>query len=199
MAKDCTSTALYESLKYCQGKPVLPGIRQKVYVIPKRDIVKWPKLPETAAAGMGELATYVGSFELAAEKSFLSLDLVLNKGMVEWETQGDKPWRTFLNKVTLHHAEVDEAATAYARQVLTDDMVYVVNQRDGKWRVLGNEMFETDTKPKGSTGEGASGESGTQFEVEVTDVCPAPFYVGTLTTEDGEIDCSGAAVEGDNA
>lgn len=195
MAKDCTNTALYESLKFCQGRTILPGIRQKVYAVRKADIVKWPVLPATAKTSMAELATYTGDFTLAADKKWLRVDLTLNKGNIEWETQGEKPSRTFLNKVTLSHPEIDEDAAAFSRQAIGDDFVYIIQQRDGKWRVMGNEMFETDTKPKGATGEGMTGESGTQLEIEVADVCPAPFYTGTLDTEDGEVDCSGKPAE----
>ena len=56
-------------------------------------------------------------------------------------------------------------------------------------------MFETDVKVSGGTGEGTTGEVGTNINVEVTDVCPAPFYVGKLVTEFGEIDCSGNPTE----
>lgn len=182
--------ALYESLEFCQGKTIMPGIRQKVYVARKRDIVSWPTLPDTAKTDMRELAVYAGNFTLAADKKWLAVDLTLNKGQVEWESQGESPSRTFLNKATFYHPEIDEDAAAFSRQANTDDLVYLVQQRDGKWRVLGNEAFQTDTKPKGSTGEGTTGEASTQLEVEVTDVCPAPFYAGTLETEEGTFDCA---------
>lgn len=190
MAKDCISTRLYESLKYCQGSPVLPGIRQRGYFISKADIVKWPLLPASAQKGMDETAVYRGSFELAADKKWHAIDFTHNKGALSYEAQGDKPSQTFLNKATLAHPEIDEAAAGAARQMLYDDIVYLIPQRDGKWRVVGNESFATDTKPQGTTGEGMTGEVGTTLEIEVADVCPLPFYRGTLDTDEGEIDCA---------
>lgn len=190
MAKDCTESKLYESLKHCAGSPVLPGIRMRGYFISKDDIASWPTLPDTATKIMSELAVYSGSFTLAADKTFHSIDFTQNKGSLSYETQGDVPSRTFLNKATLSHPEIDEDAAGAARQMLYDDLVFVIPQRDGKWRVLGNDMFPTDTKPQGTTGEGMTGEVGTTLEIEVADVCPLPFYVGTLATDDGEIDCS---------
>ncbi len=196
MAKDCTSTALYESLKYCPGEPSTPGIRQAVYYVPKRAITTYPTLAASAesATGIAPLVEYNGNFVLAADEKFLRLDLIPEKGMVDSEPQGEDYFRTYLNKITLTHPKNDVAATAFARQALNDDLLYVVQQRDGKWRILGNEMFSTKTSPKLSTGEGATSAKGLTIEIEVTDVCPAPFYVGTLDTVDGEIDCSGNAV-----
>lgn len=190
MSKQCTDAALYESLNFCQGKTILPGIRQKVYAARHRNIVAWPKLPDTANTNMKELAVYAGNFTLAADHKWVGVDLTMGKGQIEWGTQGEKPSRTFLNKVTLSHPEIDEDAAAFARQAIGDDLVYLVQQRDGKWRVIGSEAFPADTKPKGATGEGTTGEAGTQLEVEATDICPAPFYVGTIETEDGTLDCS---------
>ncbi len=198
MATNCQSLGLYESLNYCPGETVLPGIRNQVYCISKRDIVTYPTLPEFGAdVAMNTTSVYVGNFVFAAEKKAQRIDMVLNKGQVEWEVQGEDPAITFLNKATLSHPKTDEAAAAFQRLAAHDDLIYFVQVRSGKWRVLGNEMFNTVTKPKGSTGEGTTGESGSQFEIEATDVCPAPFYVGTLDTVDGEIAC-GSGDEADS-
>ena len=190
MATKCTNAALYESLEFCKGKVVLPGIRTRVYYSPKRDIVKWPKLPETATSNMAELATYDGSFVMAGDKKWKYIDLVNNKGKIESESQGDHPARTFLNKVSLSHPETDETATGFAREVNADDMVYLVQVRNGKFRVIGSEAFPTDSKAKQDSGEGVTGDFGTTVEVEATDVCPAPYYAGTIETEDGNIDAA---------
>lgn len=187
MATECSNAALYSSLGFCKGKPLLPGIRTRVYYIPKSYIVKFPVLPETASVNMAELATYTGSFELEAEKKWKYIDLIDNKGKIESESQGDFPARTFVNKISLVHPETDEEATGFARQANADDFVYLVQTRNGKFRVLGNESFRTDTKPKQDSGEGVSGDFGTTLEIEVTDVCPAPYYTGEIVTDEGTI------------
>ncbi len=186
---NCASVGIYESLRFCQGKTVLPGIRQHVYVIPKRKITAWPSLPDVEGAeDMSTLASYKGNFTLAADAKWQRIDLALNKGNIEYETQGEKPSRTFLNKLTVSHPGNSEAALAFARQAVADDLVFAVPQRDGKYRILGNEMFETDIKPKGATGEGVTGETSSDLEIEVADICPAPFYPGKLeTADDGDI------------
>ena len=190
MANNCTNAALYESLSFCKGKPILPGIRSRLYFIPKRDIVSWPELPEVATSNMAELATYKGNFTLAAEKYWQFIDLIDNKGKIESESQGDYPARSFLNKTSVVHPETNEEATGFCRQANADDFVFLMQVRNGKFRVLGNEAFPTDTKPKQDSGEGVTGDFGTTIEVEVTDVCPAPFYVGEILTKEGTIDAA---------
>lgn len=187
MTDTCTGIGLYNSLGFCKGKSVLPGIRNHVLGIRKGDILVWPKLPTIVATTQSEIATYTGNFTLAADKKWLKIDLSLNKGQIEYETQGEKPSCTFLNKITLSHPEPSANALGFARQAVSDDMVYLVPQRDGQYRVVGSEFFETVTKPKGSTGEGISGTASADLEIEATDVCPAPYYPGNIVTEEGTI------------
>ena len=158
-----------------------------MYYIPKSDIFKFPLLPDKATENMASLATYTGSFELEAEKKWKYIDLIDNKGKIESESQGDFPARTFVNKISLVHPETDEEATGFARQANADDFIYLVQTRNGKFRVLGNESFRTDTKPKQDSGEGVSGDFGTTIDIEVTDVCPAPYYTGEIVTDEGTI------------
>ena len=196
MANNCENTTIYDSLRFCPGDTVLPGVRKCTYYAPKSAIASWPTLPKTSAS-MKQLAIYQGSFVMAADAVFKRIDLTLNKGRITYETQGEKPSRTFLNKGVFNHPYNNEEAAGFARQAVADDFVFVTQQRDGKWRVLGSEMFETDVKVGGDTGEGTTGEVGTTIDVDATDECPAPFYVGTLVTDDGEIDCSGNPVAGE--
>ena len=79
---NCTAKTLYKSLGFCKGTTILPGIRTTVYYIPKRDIVTWPTLPDTATATMGELAKYTGNFVLESDKKWLKIDLIDNKGKI---------------------------------------------------------------------------------------------------------------------
>lgn len=190
MAKECTNAALYDSLPFCKGKTILPGIRSRLYYVPKRDIVSWPTLPDTAKTDMSELATYEGDFTLESDKYWNFIDLVDNKGKIESESQGDKPARSFINKTSVVHPETDEYATGFARQANSDDFVYLIQVRNGKFRVLGCEAFSTDTKPKQDSGEGVTGDFGTTLDIEATDACPAPYYKGKIVTKEGIIDAA---------
>lgn len=188
MADKCETNGMYQSLDWCEGKTVLPGIRPKVFFTKKSDIVSWPKLPKMeGAASMSSLATYTGNFVLAADKTWLAIKSMSAKSNVTSEVQGEKPSRTTLNKCTLKHAGTEADAAGFCRQAMADDLVYLVQQRNGKFRVMGCEEFETDTKPSQALGEGITGEAGTTIEIEATDLCPAPFYPGKIETEDGDL------------
>jgi hypothetical protein len=176
-----------QSLGWCDGQVNLPGIRTNVYCIPKRDIVAWPTLPETYVTKMGEMATYVGSFVLAEDKVFIKVPVLVDKSPVTSESQGAKPSKTTLVKATFVHPGTEEEATAFCGLANNDDYVYIVQIKTGKYRVIGNEMYQTETNPSQNLGGAPTDEMGTTLEVSVTDRMPAPFYIGEIKTAEGII------------
>ncbi len=185
----CETSSLYSSLNWCSGTTVLPGIRKKVYYISKSNVVTYPTLPDVSSTGasMSSIATYTGNFVLAADTTWLELDVLSADSPVTTESQGDIPSRTFLNKATFVHPGVEADASGFARMANSDDMLFLVQQKNGKFRLIGNEMFDTDTKVGQELGAGVSDKAGTTLTVEVTDVCPSPFYAGVIETASGNI------------
>lgn len=91
----CASTALYESLVYCKGTTVLPGLRPYIYYIAKSDIVTFPTPPSTVPSGgsMAALATITGDFVLKADAKWKKIDIVASASNVNSESQGEAPAR----------------------------------------------------------------------------------------------------------
>lgn len=196
MATTCENSGLYESLEWCPGQTVLPGIKSKVYAVPKAWITTWPKLPDIKSAeSMAALATYEGEFVLAADKKWQRIEAFTKKSNISSESQGEDPSKTFLNKATILYAGTDEAATGFCRQANIDQLVYAIPQRDGKYRIIGSENFDIITKPSQASGEGDTGSGGTTLEIEATDICPSPFYAGKLDTVDGNISGADGSIQ----
>lgn len=196
----CNTSNLYESLRFCDGITVTPGIRRRAYVISQDDIVKYPELPKLSDENvkMSELATYIGDFVLGADKVFKVIYLDDSSSNVTSESQGEKPSKTFLNKATFKHFGKGEEATGFARLANNSNLLFIYQERDGAMRVLGNKMFSTNVKPSQESGAKETDASGTTFNVEVTDLTPAPFYKGIIKTDEGDIDAStGELVEGE--
>ena len=59
-------TPLQRSLGWCQGQPVLPGIRRRLYYTSKQNIVQWPAYT-TDQGGRYAFAAYTGNFSLKAD------------------------------------------------------------------------------------------------------------------------------------
>lgn len=178
----CDVKTVFESIEACPGKVNLPGIRRRMYYIPKADIVTFPKLPKVGATGvnMAGLAKYAGDFVLAEDKYFKFMDLKDEASNVTFGTEGENGSKIVKNTANAILAGMDDELKGFAREVLNTDMVYVYQQRDGKFCVIGNEMFASHTAPEGDTGAEATAATTTTYVIECYDECPVPTYEGIL-------------------
>lgn len=186
--------AVQKSLAWCQGSPEYAGIRRRLYYISKAAIAKFPTLPVDDKGRVTE-PVYTGSFELLADQKFKYIDILPDKSQLTSEPQGELPSQTQLNKLVALHPGVGEEATAAALYLNNSDNIFVVQDMKGAYRVLGSEKWETKSTVNQDNGQGAAGSTSTTINVEASDVCPAPFYKGTLDTEEGEIDCSDGSLK----
>ena len=187
MAKTCTS--IQKSLGWCQGTPELPGVKRRIYFIAKSFIVGFPQLPRDEL-GRSTSAVLVGDFVLMADATWKYIDILPDKSQLTSEAQGELPSQTQLNKLVAVHPGVGKEASAAAAYINNTDNVFIVEDMKGNYRVLGNDKWTTEATVAQDLGQGATGTTSTTITVEATDEVPAPFYVGKLDTEDGEIDCA---------
>ena len=192
MAVQNTCSNLQKSLGWCQGTPELPGVRRRAYYLSKGQIVTWPQLPRDTK-GRATSADLTGFFELKADQKWLAIDILPDKSQLQSDPQGELPSMTQLNKLTLVHPGVGAEAAAAAAYINNNDNVFLVQDMKGNWRVVGSEKWLTKSTVAQDNGQGATGTTSTTIAVEATDEVPAPFYHGTIETEDGNIDCSDEA------
>ena len=181
---DCSS--LQKSLAWCQGKPELPGVKRRIYYISKYDIVGWPSLSHDTKGRLSS-AKYNGNFTLRADAKWHYIDIIPDKSQLTSEAQGEYPSQTQLNKLVAVHPGVDAEASAAAAYLNNNDNVFIVEDMRGLRRVVGSEKWLTKTTVAQDLGQGATGTASTTINVEATDECPAPFYPGTIVTEEGTL------------
>jgi len=184
-AKTCFATL--KSLKHCEGVPVSPGIKRRAYLLAVSDIMGWPTLP-TDEFGRPTSATYQGAFTLAEGKKWLPYDHLPSKADFKSETQGEEPSKTFKVTANIIHPGIGEEAAAAATSLINTRVVALVEDMNGRFRVVGCEKYNGATvSPSRDNGQGATGSAGTTFALEADDVADAPFYTGPIETEDGTI------------
>lgn len=188
MDKKCTS--IQKSLGWCQGTPELPGIKRRIFYLSSSFIITYPQLPRDEL-GRVTSAVLAGSFVLSADAKWKYIDILPDKSQLTSEAQGEFPSQTQLNKLVAVHPGVGQEASAAAAYINNTNNVFIVEDMKGSYRVLGNDKWDTKSTVAQDLGQGATGTTSTTINVEVTDEVPAPFYVGVIETEDGDIDCSG--------
>lgn len=191
-----TCPNLQQSIAWCQGAPEYPGIRGRVYFASKGKIVKFPALTRDSLK-RATSASLTGNFELAADEVWHYIDINVEKSQLTSEAQGETPSQTQLNKLTLVHNGVGADAAAAALYLNNNDNVFIVQDMAGRFRVVGNERWQSITTVAQDNGQGTNPAS-TTIEVSATDELAAPFYTGTLETEDGTLDCSTGEIDSDD-
>lgn len=177
----------YENIKAPQGSAkVLPGIKAKAYHIPKRGITAWPTEPLPSATTAAERVTYQGDFTLAEGFSWTYVECVQKKGTLNAETQGEANNPSVLNKFTGLHSGTEEEATDLQQQAINDELVWLVQTMNGKWRVIGHQDFDCTTKVNLNCGGEVTGEKGTTIEAECSDYT-LRFYDGEILTTNGDV------------
>lgn len=187
MAKCTKNASIYEDLEKCPGQKKLPGIRDYVYATSKRDILAYPTVTD-APKSLTEAVQATGDFTLAADKYFYKVGIVKDNGKIEVENQGTDGAKTFSNKATFAIPGTEEEATGFIDQMNNDEMIFLVPQRNGKFRIIGSEDFSPELSLKQDTGATATDANTTTIEATATDLHPAPFYTGKIHTADGDID-----------
>lgn len=175
------------AMKYCQGTPVTPGIRKRLFVVAVSAIVGWPKI-KTDDYGRPTSSVYDGQFTLAEGVKWTQIDHLAPKAEFKSEAQGEEPSRTFKQTVNVVYPPIDEVAATAATTLLNTRVVALVEDMRGKFRVVGCEQYDGAlVTPSRDHGQGATGTAGTSLSFEADDPVEAPFYEGPIETEDGTI------------
>lgn len=161
-----------------EGRTILPGITKSVYFIRRMDIVAWPVF---------KFGRFEGSFTLAEGKKWKQLDVKVDKSPVSCEAQGEIPSKTYLSKATFVHPLAEEEAAEFAQRANNDIYIYIIQTKNRKFRIIGHEFFDTDTRVSTALGAAVTDESGTTVEVQCTTEAPAPFYSGSIITDSGDV------------
>lgn len=185
--KKCQS--IQKSLGWCEGVPTLAGIRGKAFFTAVSNIVKWPTLP-LDDLGRPTGAALQGDFELLADASWKYIEFNPDQSQHTSETANEPPNQLQLNKLVLVHPGVDEDATAAMAYVNNTNNVVVFQDMQGRWRVVGANLYRNKSYASQDNGQGPTGSASTTFNFEAYDYIASPFYTGTLVTEDGEISCA---------
>lgn len=183
-AKVCS--LIQKSLGWCEGKASYPGVRRRLYYLSKSAIVGYPDY-DRDDNGRPKSSVLQGSFTLAADEKWKYIDILAAQSQLQSAAQGEIPSQTQLNTLTAFHPGTGAEATALSAYVNNTDCIYLVQDMEGNWRVLGNERWNTKSSVAQDLGQGPTGTAGTTLTAEVTDEMPTPIYTGAIVTEDGTI------------
>lgn len=183
-APACTS--ILKSMTFCPGKTVLPGIRNRIYIVAHADVAKFPDFTRDSL-GRPTSSVYNGNIVLKEGAKFKVIDHINSKAEPKSDPQGEEPSVTFNCQLTVVHQEVDETATAAITPLLNTPVVAIEEDMRGKFRMFGNQNYPAKVAPSQALGSGPTGTVGTTLVITSTEEVSMPFYTGEIPTDDGTI------------
>lgn len=180
---------ILKAMKWCQGKTVKPGIRRRAFAISADQILKFPTI---ARDELGRVTSSVmqGNFQLVEDAVFAVIEHLPNKATFKSETQGEYPSQTFKVTATLVHPGVGEEAADATAAFLNSNCVFLIEDMDGRFRMIGSDDYDSVTTSQRDNGQGPTGTAGTTITIEASMDVDAPFYEGEIPTEDGTINAN---------
>lgn len=187
-----TCSILQKSIAHCEGTPVIPGVRKRIYYIAKSAILGWPKLPMDNK-GRPTSAVLTGDFVLAADEKWHYIDIDPAKSGLTSDAQGEYPSQTQLNKFSGVVPNCDAEASAAAAYINNCDIAMLIPDAQNNFRLVGSEIARSESKVTQDLGQGPTGTASTTIEHNATDYVPNPFYPGKIEAEDGTFNGDGSA------
>lgn len=182
----------HANLDFDIGKVNPSGIGTTVYRIRKRYITGWPAIENDPDVNdeitEADLATYEGSFVLAAARYWQKIYSTQGKGSISSETTGDTDSKMFVNRATFSFPDLTPEALGFSKASVNDDFVYIVKAA-GRYHIIGSPDYRSETTIAPTSGDVAGSTKGIVFTVECPDVTDLPLYVGDIVTEDGTLNC----------
>ena len=89
------------------------------------------------------------------------------------------------NTATLVLPGTGKKVSGLVNELNNDDVVMLLPQRDGRFRVFGNKDFQLQVKPSQNWGKGTSDSNNTTIEITDENRSVSPFYEGKIEADDG--------------
>ncbi len=186
-AAACTEQDLYEDVKFCPGDRSTPGTRNHFYFVKKSKCQTIPKPKGYDATKLEEVAVISDNIVLQANETWKKVALVPLETEVTNQSQGTYGGKTFQNHVVLVLPGSAKKNTGLIAMLNNDDVLISVPMANGQHRLFGNANYQTQVTLSQAQGKTTTDANTTTIDVTVDDEFPAPYYEGTLVTEDGTI------------
>ncbi|MDE6237823.1 MAG: hypothetical protein K2M45_08150 [Muribaculaceae bacterium] len=189
MAKK-TCSVLQGSLSWCEGTPEPAGIRRKLYYTSFGNLADYPKLP-VDDIGRPTSSILQGEFVMKGDAVFHSIEFLPEKSTFTSESQGEYPSVTQLDKLTVVHPGVGPEAVAAMAFINNSRNCFLFQDKKGRWRMVGTPDFDDMKNTVAQDlGQGSAGTTSTTISVEASNLVSAPFFSGSIMTDEGEVDLS---------
>ncbi len=175
------SAPLFVNLEKTSGCN-MAGISTVIYIIPLADIVSFPSINKSG--NPENFVKFIGDFVLAENKYWHTIYSEKEMGDLVNESDGSVGAKFFRQKATAFHPKNSEQAVGMAAILNNTNVCVIIKElSSGKMRVVGNKEIPATVSSNENIGKAYGDEKGITFNFEAANCTPAPFYYGSVVTE----------------
>lgn len=136
----------------------------------------------SASAVPGDSMKYDEDFVMKTGKKFFEGKTVApNAILINWPVQGPVKGKSFKHRVEINIAAIDPATLEIITELLNEDLVLIVPDKNDKMRIVGTENLPAYcTEGEGTTGKSGEDEIGQSIVFETENKYPPFYYEGAV-------------------
>lgn len=156
------------------------GLKRTIYFGLADQVETWPTLP-SSPSNYEDLVTHDAAVAMQIGEQMYSFYATIRKSSLETLSAGSRGSLTAINRLKIVRAEISAAVVGFIKQHKNDEMIFIVEDLNGKPRFLGTEdlpaMFEEFNIPTG-------GDVTDEHDVSITieSVGPEATFYGTAAS-----------------
>ncbi len=116
------------------------GISKVMYFALAEDVQTWPSLPSTATT-YEHLVSYESDFVMKTGKQFWEFNATVERSSLNFESAGERGSKSAVNLLEIVRASIDDTILGFLESHKNDEMVWIVEDLDDNFRVLGTKQL----------------------------------------------------------
>jgi hypothetical protein len=172
----------YEALDWQSGKKNIPGLKPVGYFGFTSEASSIPELPETPVA-MSNAGVITANITMKSGKTMYPMYGTLTKLNLKGEPVGERDSMMKNRTLQWKYPDTDEAGIGFDIASNNANMFFVVEDQNGRARLIGNKSIPASVKSSDDTGSAPGDDKGYTFEISDFGIGAAPIYEGDIPVD----------------
>lgn len=172
----------YEALDFTTGSKNIPGLKPVGYYGFTKEATTIPELPDSPT-DMSAAGVITTNIVMAAGKTMYPMYGTLEKLNLRGEAQGERDSKSKVRTLTWKYPDVNADAIGFDIATNNENMFFIVEDHQGRFRMLGNKSIPAQVSAADDTGTASSDDKGYTYEISDFGIGAAPIYEGDIPVD----------------
>ena len=169
----------FEALDFEEGMNNMGGLRTIGYYGFIAEVADFPELPASPAT-LSDAAVITTDIVMKPGKTMYSIYGTAETGGMDGETQGERDSRSTKRTLKWFFPTTSKKSLGFELKTLNRRTFWIVQEHDGKYRLMGSPSFPAEVSSNDSTGTAVTDRKGVTYTITDNGFGPCPIYEGVI-------------------